>query len=303
VSEVVRDSWRRFIAGESRDCSDQPPIQNKKKSQETSAAFLSHPDIQGSNRTEMSDNEAKQALESELLSHLAKGKEVANTIDFANGLTSVQHPKKVKLLHDVIKSLKANKLVTATSKSEQVPVLTKEGERWAKEGSPEYQLFTALREPMDKKNLLQSLKSLGKSGNPGLSVCMKNKWVGLGEDKKTLSRIIQPDQVTDTVRDILLRVQDGRSVPQEDLKALKKRKMTSTKNVNWYQVKKGPEFALERKTLATDLTQEMLQSGSWKGAEFKAYSMTTEPKAAPVGALHPLLKVRTEFRQILLEMG
>jgi len=57
------------------------------------------------------------------------------------------------------------------------------------------------------------------------------------------------------------------------------------------------------KALATDLTQELMKGDAWKKVEFKEYLMTTEPKEALVGALHPLMKVRTEFRQILLEMG
>lgn len=39
-----------------------------------------------------------------------------------------------------------------------------------------------------------------------------------------------------------------------------------------YKLDKGPKFALERVKPATDLTAEMLQKGTWREAEFKAYN-------------------------------
>jgi len=47
----------------------------------------------------------------------------------------------------------------------------------------------------------------------------------------------------------------------------------------------------------------MLQSGSWKTANFKKYNFEAEGIPTNGGALHPLLKVREEFRNIFMEMG
>eukprot|EP00465_Bigelowiella_longifila_P015934 CAMPEP_0185265922 /NCGR_PEP_ID=MMETSP1359-20130426/29306_1 /TAXON_ID=552665 /ORGANISM="Bigelowiella longifila, Strain CCMP242" /LENGTH=333 /DNA_ID=CAMNT_0027855477 /DNA_START=18 /DNA_END=1019 /DNA_ORIENTATION=+ len=72
----------------------------------------------------------------------------------------------------------------------------------------------------------------------------------------------------------------------------------------WLAVMKGAKFSAQAKVKTeTDITQELLQSNRWERTEFKAYNMTAEPQTAPVGVFHPLLKMRTEFRQILLEMG
>ena len=54
---------------------------------------------------------------------------------------------------------------------------------------------------------------------------------------------------------------------------------------------------------ATDLTVEMLQNGSWRNASFKKYNFDAVGISPSGGALHPLMKVREEFRQIFLEMG
>ena len=44
-------------------------------------------------------------------------------------------------------------------------------------------------------------------------------------------------------------------------------------------------------------------SGSWKTKDFKAYNFEALGIRPDSGHLHPLLKVRTQFRQIFLEMG
>jgi len=43
--------------------------------------------------------------------------------------------------------------------------------------------------------------------------------------------------------------------------------------------------------------------GSWKNTSFKKYNFDADGIPTNGGALHPLLKVREEFRNIFLEMG
>ncbi|GME89317.1 unnamed protein product [Ambrosiozyma monospora] len=47
----------------------------------------------------------------------------------------------------------------------------------------------------------------------------------------------------------------------------------------------------------------MIASGSWAKASFKPYNFNSEGVLPPSGALHPLNKVREEFRQIFFSMG
>jgi phenylalanyl-tRNA synthetase alpha chain len=68
-------------------------------------------------------------------------------------------------------------------------------------------------------------------------------------------------------------------------------------------VTKAEKFAIERKRLAADLTKEMLDSGAWKETDFKPYNYNALGSAPQGGYLHPLLKVRGEFRKILMGMG
>lgn len=53
----------------------------------------------------------------------------------------------------------------------------------------------------------------------------------------------------------------------------------------------------------TDLTPEMIAKGTWKTKTFKDYNFDALGIAPERGHLHPLLKVREEFRHIFFEMG
>lgn len=70
-----------------------------------------------------------------------------------------------------------------------------------------------------------------------------------------------------------------------------------------FKIHKGPKFALEIAKEETDLTADMIASGAWKTATFKPYNFNALGADQNAGALHPLNKVRQEFRQIFFEMG
>lgn len=91
-----------------------------------------------------------------------------------------------------------------------------------------------------------------------------------------------------------------------DAKALadyKKRKLVQTTKIIHYSVKKGPKYAKEMPVEVTDLTPEMLDSGSWKTANWKPYNFSALGAPQGAGALHPLNKVREEFRKIFFHQG
>ena len=68
-------------------------------------------------------------------------------------------------------------------------------------------------------------------------------------------------------------------------------------------MKKGQNFTTDVNKPETDLTQEMISSRSWENKKFKPYNLDALGVPPPRGHLHPLMKVRAEYRQIFLEMG
>ncbi|ERN01606.1 hypothetical protein AMTR_s00090p00035360 [Amborella trichopoda] len=84
----------------------------------------------------------------------------------------------------------------------------------------------------------------------------------------------------------------------EEIDSLKR-----TKAWKGYSLRKGPNYTLKRTMAATDLTREQLQRGEWNDLEFKDYNFSALGQPTEGGHLHPLLKVRAQFRAIFLEMG
>jgi phenylalanyl-tRNA synthetase alpha chain len=144
---------------------------------------------------------------------------------------------------------------------------------------------------------------------------MKNKWVSMQKSKPpVLKRSV--DSIEDKVFLSLKYVAENPGAMEEsaikagadgpvslaDCKDLVKRKLLTKVVTTSFNLTKGSRFTLDVKKHITDLTPEMLQDGSWKTANFRKFNLDAEPKV-PAGALHPLLKVKQEFRQIFLEMG
>jgi phenylalanyl-tRNA synthetase alpha chain len=70
-----------------------------------------------------------------------------------------------------------------------------------------------------------------------------------------------------------------------------------------YLLSKGKEFTTSVEKAEADLTVEMITSGSWREKKFKPYNLDALGVPPNCGHLHPLLRVRAEFRHIFLEMG
>jgi phenylalanyl-tRNA synthetase alpha chain len=111
------------------------------------------------------------------------------------------------------------------------------------------------------------------------------------------------DSINDVTRGQLQTIKETRKHESKIIADLKKRKLVKMQKVISFKISKGPQFALEITKEETDLTAEMLTSGSWKTANFKPYNFKALGADQHAGALHPLNKVRHEFRQIFFEMG
>ncbi|KAF5448819.1 hypothetical protein F2P56_029318 [Juglans regia] len=231
--------------------------------------------------------------EEAILGYLAKNQEIADSGEFA-----AQHGLNHDDVVNVIKSLHGFRYVDAQDIKRETWVLTDEGKTYAASGSPEVQLFLAIPpEGIPLEELQKKLDPL--LFKIGRAQAAKNKWVEMG--KQLVSRKVQ--HVNDTVKDLLLQIEGGKVIDQDDIKALRGRKLIATQTWNGYSVRKGPEYAPQRKKFAADLTREMLQSGEWKNLEFKEYNFNAKGQPIEGGHLHPLNKVRHQLRMIFLQMG
>jgi len=213
-----------------------------------------------------------------------------------------------KLDHDAvvgaIKSLLADEYVKTENLSTSFYSLTAEGESILAEGSQEYKVLKALEDaPLCLKDLEDKIgKSIAKIG---MGNCMKKRWIK--KEGANLVALKKSAEVSDEVQDMLKKLKAAdfvkEAISDKEFKDLKRRKIANLVTRKSFKVARGAKYAPQRVKKSADLTKEMLDSGAWKTAEFKPYNFLTLGEKVGGGYLHPLLKVRAEFRKILMEMG
>ena len=140
---------------------------------------------------------------------------------------------------------------------------------------------------------------------------MRQKWLAVDKScgKPAYKRVGAPGE--DAVRRQCAHLEaSGDGVPEGGdavldaaaVKVLLKRQLASKARLVSYRISKGAQYTADPVVPESDLTPALLQGDAWRGKTFKKFLLEAEP-AIPAGALHPLLKVRSEFRNIFLEMG
>ncbi|KAJ3600335.1 hypothetical protein NHX12_031320 [Muraenolepis orangiensis] len=233
-----------------------------------------------------------------LLQRIEKADDGVDSINVANSL-GVDH----QVIVGAVKSLIAlGDVITAELRSSKHWELTGEGREIAEQGSHEARVFYSI----PSEGLAQSDLMKLSFGKVGFSKAMSNKWIKVdktSEGGPMVFRAVEED-LKDLVRAKLLQIQGAKvQLEEKDKNELKKRKLLSEVTVKSYWISKGSAFSTTITKQETELTPEMISSGSWKEKKFKPYNFEALGVAPDSGHLHPLLKVRTQFRQIFLEMG
>lgn len=246
--------------------------------------------------------------------------QVLSTLDSKNDpITSLELAKQLEVDHQrivgAIKSIVSQAAATTNSflliqtNEYKRFDLTDEGKLVLENGSHEARIFKAVIQSqpkgIDQPQLMKCLPDPSIS-KVGFMKAMSNGWIRI--DKET--KLVHPkvDSVEDSVRDLIKMISqlavDGDSKLDTKVVAdLKKRKLITESVVKYMLIEKGADFQTSISKPETDLTTALLQSGEWKDKKFKEYNFNALGMPAVRGHLHPLLKVREQFRQIFLEMG
>ncbi|KAK9465769.1 tRNA synthetases class II core domain (F)-domain-containing protein [Lipomyces arxii] len=216
--------------------------------------------------------------------------------------TSVVFPSiETNIMQGTLSSLMAKSMIVFKTIEQELWTLTPEADEILEKGSHEIRLLDEVTKSLEGLKLADVPKLLGQAGKLGQLRAFKNGWIKKDGDKLVSNVSSKPEDVT--AKDLGIIKQTGTLDNAKELAELRKRKLIVKGKKVSYSVEKGPEFALEIKKLETDLTPEMIQSGAWKTATFKPYNFDAEGAPTQSGALHPLNKVREEFRQIFFAMG
>ena len=203
----------------------------------------------------------------------------------------------------VLKRLASYAMVEYEGREEEGWRLTPEAQEIVENGSHEVRLWNAI--PADGSLAVSAVIELfgPTNGRAGQARAFKNKWIK--QDPADPSRIVRAValEISDVTRDNLRKIALGESLEAADLKDLKHRKLIEPFKSVSFEVRRGPSFALTVPRLPTDLTWDLVQSMAWRQGQFKQYNFAAAGQVLSGGHLHPLLKVREEFRQIFFEMG
>ncbi|KAM6495768.1 phenylalanine-tRNA ligase [Amanita muscaria] len=208
------------------------------------------------------------------------------------------------LILGALNSLTSRDMITYGTHEVFSHALSPEGSQIAQQGSHEARIWSALPEkgqgtPVTPVQLKQLVGD--EAAKVGQGRAFKNGWIG--KDGNGLVRLVA--EIRDTTQEDLGEILATGTLKSGEkvLSDLRKRKLILQKKGQWFTVKKGPNFSTSTAKPETDLTVDMLTSGSWKTSTFKKYNFEAEGIPTAGGALHPLLKVREEIRNIFLEMG
>ena len=209
-------------------------------------------------------------------------------------------------LRGAVQQLEAFGLVAAAEEVAQAWRPTAEGAAVLAAGaSPEFQALAAV--PEGGSVLLKELKqALGAQGDVGVKQALTQKLLAMekGEGGPQVRRGPAGGAgAADATLAALQQVEAGGLLDDKVAAGLKKRKLIVQETTRSHKLTKGPKFALQLKKAATDLTHDMLREKSWRDTEFKKYNFQAVAPPPAGGHLHPLLKVRTQFRKIFVQLG
>ncbi len=239
--------------------------------------------------------------------------DILNKENESNWLNSFKLSEQFQLNHDqavgALKSLEAKNYLILSQKKNSKYILTKEGETYAKNGMPEFNIAKLLNEAPEKKSAKKSMMDkFGKIFRMGLQNGIKKKMFHIEKDLLVLDKFEENDQDSQLLEQMSQsNFFDGSFdliSKNAGVKMLKKRKLFKVKNIIYFLIKKGECFSDKIIVKKADLTMNDINKGTWKDSSaFKAMNLKSKGKELERGGLHPLMKMKTEFRKILLEMG
>uniref|UniRef100_A0AC35TMT3 Phenylalanine--tRNA ligase n=1 Tax=Rhabditophanes sp. KR3021 TaxID=114890 RepID=A0AC35TMT3_9BILA len=232
-----------------------------------------------------------------LLNHLNINESV-DSLAYASTL-GVEHQKVI----GAVKSLQTvEELIEITDDVITAYELTSEGKEIEEFGSHEFRVWEAVGVDGTLQSEIMKLP-FGKFGG---SKAMQNKWIAIEKSDGAVKYVRKVETLSeDPIKAELQAIICGNmaNLPANAITLLKKRKLLNEVVVKKVTVKKGPQFTTTLVKLEAELTPELILSGEWANKKFKKYNFDALGLVPEMGHLHPLLKVRSEFRDIFLQMG
>ncbi|OQS54335.1 phenylalanine--tRNA [Ecytonucleospora hepatopenaei] len=198
-------------------------------------------------------------------------------------------------LHSLLLSLSSKEIVEFEIEQNTQLFLTEKGIDVLKNGTPEYTFI--------KKILNMEIKDIKEIENKeAVANIYKNNWLNKKNDEieDNVKILIENNLVKNNLNDNEEYMVKN-DIQIQDLKMLKKRKFIEVKKANIYKITKGKLFGKESIAFVTELTADNLFEVDEK--KLKPYNFDVESNQVQCGSIHPLMKIKDEYKKIFLEMG
>lgn len=256
---------------------------------------------------ELSQNEKKVLLTLKKLNGKASPEKILKSGDFT---------KLVEVMN-ASSWLQSKELVEIKDHIKTVYSLGKEGKEYLNTGLPEKRALESIIKNNGKATLKQLSKELPKQEIPvAIGWLKKNGWANIKKEKETVLEVTSEGKTAvniETEEEKTLKLLE--KTPNIELDKNKIKSLLSRKNIVKEKEiitstiilkengKKVLSKGFEIKDEISQVTSEMIKTGSWKNKEIRPYDINSFAPSIHGGKPHPLVALISDIRKIFLEMG
>ena len=226
-------------------------------------------------------------------------------------ITTQKLSEELKIDHQIIigiiNALEIKEIVKTEPIEKSIILLTDAGKNCLEKGAPDIQIYKELKEKRDVTKNELSLK-LGKSIlSHGFNLAMKSKSISYDKKTDVISLKLTDLPTNDELQETMKKFQDCAEPDKYDQKLIKEYskiyKFIKINQQKSFIVKPGKNFEMGNIKLKNELTTELLVNNEYEKENFSKYNYNALGKQVKNGALHRLLSVRSQIREIFLEQG
>src|SRR3989338_7860626 len=207
----------------------------------------------------------------------------------------------------LFKSLESDGLVTSRTLSRTEWRLSEEGKDALQNGSPEFRAYQYIKNNPDCTKPQIDAAAGKVVGQIGWSQCLRLGWISLDQGKASIKIEVLTDITVDQISQLLQASAENNADSLKGLDTiageLKKRKLVNNVVVKSYLLTKTAKFSTSLPRPIKEMTLKVLESGEWKTSPMKPFNLNSLGAPLSCGYLHPLMKVRSMYQEIFLEMG
>ena len=241
--------------------------------------------------------------------------EILKLVEQTNKINSLEVAEKFKTDHQTIvgylKSLDTMEKIKIDQQEKKFFTLLADGQEIVKNGSPENIFMKFVLTNMNNKKQIKQSDIKGKvtkeAETRGFSTAMKLKLITFDNKEGLITVVKDFNPEDDLARVQLTKISNDSSnmnvLEDKIIKELTKGKLIKQEAIKYFIAVKGSDFSVDVTKKEADLTTELIALDKYKSHQFKKFNYNAMGQDVNNGSLHPLLRVRTQFREIMLELG